>query len=599
MAEKNTPDVGIDTGTSDAPTIIGKDAKQIISEVAEQSQQLGDTIKIDLPKQPDNEDSETGTDGAPEKDTEDDFPPVMFNREDVVGPLPDAPDPYSAEAPAEEPQQKKDRAAFFENISHIWEKAKKPFIISAAAAAGIFVVLYIIAAATLPSNVIAGNVYIESLDVGGMTYDEALSAITSEKLFEDQAITLSCADQTFEIAGVDIGLTASPEETAKKAFDYAKSGNVFADALKGVGLFFHKHTVVPVANIDQAKLDDKLWQFGVKVYGELVGHYVEVRDNNEATVWPGHTGFNNDVAKAREEVLSALDNERFDNIPVTFETAPPSDITVEQFDLAVYKDPVDAYYDIQGDEVTVIAEQNGRYIDKEKAAPLLAAVKEGGEPVIIPWETAYAAVTADTLQSKLFNDVLASYSTYYGSSTANRSANVSRAAELLNGAVIAPGGIFSFNDRVGKRTTYNGFYTAPEYVNGETVEGIGGGTCQVSTTLYCSVLYAGLDIVSRTNHMFTVSYAPLGQDATVADDGVDFQFSNNTDYPIKISAYTDGSSIYVDIIGTAWDPAKEVKLDHTVSNSSGGTYVYSKRYIYENGECIIDEELPSSYYKAH
>ena len=58
-------------------------------------------------------------------------------------------------------------------------------------------------------------------------------------------------------------------------------------------------------------------------------------------------------------------------------------------------------------------------------------------------------------------------------------------------------------------------------------------------------------------------------------------------------------SIYVDIIGTAWDPARELKLDHSVSYSSGGTYVYSKRYIYENGECIIDEELPSSYYKAH
>ena len=99
--------------------------------------------------------------------------------------------------------------------------------------------------------------------------------------------------------------------------------------------------------------------------------------------------------------------------------------------------------------------------------------------------------------------------------------------------------------------------------------------------------------------MFSVSYAPLGQDATVSDTGIDFQFRNNTDYPVKISSYTDGSNIYVDIIGTAWEPAREFKIDNTVSYSSGGTSVYSKRYVYENGECISTEKLPSSYYKAH
>lgn len=607
MTEKNTPNTGRDiNGTADAPTIIGKEAKDIISEVSEQSSEATQKIDLNELRAARGEASESDIRSIDDADAaspemqydaaedEDDFPPVTFSREDVLGPEEDI-DPYSEDDEDHKPEKAKNPI----KIPQVWNKIKKPVLISSAAAAGIFLVLYIIAAATLPTDVIARNVYVESLNVGGMTYDEALAEITKTYLFEDQKVTLQCGDQTFEIDGVDIGLSASPEETAEKAFNYAKSGNTFADALKGVGLFFRRHTVVPVAEIDQAKLDDKLWQFGVQVYGELVGHYVEVRDNNEATIWPGHTGFNNDVTKAREDVLNAIADERFTNIPVTLESAPPSDITVEQFDLAVYKDPVDAYYEITDGEVTVVPEQNGRYIDKEKVAPMLATVKEGVEPVIVPWETSYAAVTAETLQSKLFADVLASYSTYYGSSTANRSANVARASSLMNGAVIAPGGIFSFNDRVGKRTTYNGFYTAPEYVNGETVQGIGGGTCQVSTTLYCAVLYAGLDIVSRTNHMFTVSYAPLGQDATVADDGVDFQFSNNTDYPIKISSYTDGSSIYVDIIGTAWDPAREVKLDHSVSYSSGGTYVYSKRYIYENGECIIDEELPSSYYKAH
>lgn len=463
----------------------------------------------------------------------------------------------------------------------------------------IFVILYVLCSSSLPADTIAKNIYIESLNVSGMTYDEALNSVKATYLFENQTVTLRCGGHSFEFDGVDIGLSASPEETTKKAFNYTKSDNEFLNGLRAVTLLFHKHTIVPVANIDEEKLNEKLIQFGTEIYGELVGHYVEVRDNNESTVWPGHSGFDGDTEKAKKEILNAFSQERFKSISVSLSSTPPPDITIEQYDTAVYKDPENAHYDVKDNNVTVVPEVNGRYIDKDKVAPLLSEVKEGREPVIVPWETAYADVTAETLQSKLFSSTLASYSTYYGSSTANRSANVARASNLLNGAVVASGNIFSFNTQVGERTKYNGFYTAPEYSDGQTVEGIGGGTCQVSTTLYSAVLYAGLDIISRTNHMFSVSYAPLGQDATVSDTGIDFQFRNNTDYPVKIKSYTDGTNIYVDIIGTAWEPAREFKIDNTVSYSSGGTSVYSKRYVYENGECVSTEKLPSSYYKVH
>ncbi|MGN0150490.1 MAG: VanW family protein, partial [Clostridia bacterium] len=204
------------------------------------------------------------------------------------------------------------------------------------------------------------------------------------------------------------------------------------------------------------------------------------------------------------------------------------------------------------------------------------------------------------LNSKLFANTMASYSTSYGSSTANRASNVARAASLINGKVLAPGEVFSFNSTVGKRTVANGFSTAPEYVNGKTVDGIGGGTCQVSSTLYNAVLYSDLDIVSRTNHMFTVSYVPNGQDATVADGGPDFKFKNNTDYPIKISAYTGGGKITVSIIGTDWEPKREVKINNSTSYSSNGdTLVRTTRTVYANGEVINTETLPSSTYKQH
>ncbi|MGN0107642.1 MAG: VanW family protein, partial [Hominilimicola sp.] len=113
------------------------------------------------------------------------------------------------------------------------------------------------------------------------------------------------------------------------------------------------------------------------------------------------------------------------------------------------------------------------------------------------------------------------------------------------------------------------------------------------------VLYADMSIVERLNHMMTVGYIPLGQDATVADGGVDFKFKNSSDYPIKISAYTSGATITISIIGTAWEPAREVKISNSTSQVGENTVVRSVRYVYSNGQLISTDTLNSSTYMPH
>ncbi|MBQ8300746.1 MAG: VanW family protein, partial [Clostridia bacterium] len=299
------------------------------------------------------------------------------------------------------------------------------------------------------------------------------------------------------------------------------------------------------------------------------------------------------------EIMNALNREQLKGIHVSFASAPPDEMTLQSFDNLVYRDALDARYEINGNEVTILPGQPGRFINKEEAAPFMEKVYEGCEPVRVPYYTAPPANTEQQLKDKLFADTLASYSTSYGGSTSNRCANVARAASLINGKVLAPGEVFSFNDTVGKRTTANGFYTAKEYINGKSVDGIGGGTCQVSSTLYSAVLYADMNIVERLNHMMSVGYIPLGQDATVSDSGVDFKFRNSSDYPVKISAYTNGSTITISIIGTQWDPARKVELSHSRSQSGNNTIVHSKRYVYANGELISTDSLNSSTYMPH
>ena len=234
---------------------------------------------------------------------------------------------------------------------------------------------------------------------------------------------------------------------------------------------FKPHIIVPAVQVDTEQLDAKLNEFGNIALGERKQHYVEFNDDGTLTIYSGQTGYNLDPSTAEQEVITALDNEIFNNIAVTFTSAPPDEMTVESLDALVYKDPTDARYEVNGNDVNIVAGDTGRYINKDEAAAIIGNVYEGCEPVKLPFYVSYPTVDENTLREKLFSATLSSYSTSYGGSTTNRCANVARAASLINGKVLAPGDVFSFNDTVGHRTIENGFSTAKEYVDGKSVDG--------------------------------------------------------------------------------------------------------------------------------
>ena len=479
------------------------------------------------------------------------------------------------------------------------KKIKKPLILAACFVVFAVLVFFGFALSTIKEDRVMNNVYIEGMNVGGLTYDETLAAINASHLFKDSEITLTDGNKTFTINGADIGLSALPEQTTQKAMNYCKTENFFVKAFNAGMLLFRPQVIVPAPQVDEERLTEKLHECGNFLKGERKEHYYELTKELTATFYSGRTGYDGNSQTAHDQLIDALNKEQFKNIHVDFTSAPPQDMTPERIDAMVYADPVDAYYQYNGNEVMVIADINGRYIDKEAVKPLASKIYEGCEPVDVPYMVSYANVTAAALTEKLFANTLATYSTNYGGSTWNRCQNIARAASLISGTVVPPGEVFSFNDTVGHRTKDNGFYTAKEYINGESVDGIGGGTCQVSSTLYSAVLYADMGIIERLNHMMSVGYIPLGQDATVADGGVDFKFKNSSDYPVKIAAYTNGSTITVSILGTMWEPARKVEIKNNVNTVGENTVVYSTRYVYANGELISTDSLNSSTYMPH
>lgn len=249
--------------------------------------------------------------------------------------------------------------------------------------------------------------------------------------------------------------------------------------------------------------------------------------------------------------------------------------------------PSDARFSDDGSH-TVIDGGPGYEFDISEAGLLWDAAEPGGE-VRIPLAVSYSGVTRETLESRMYHDLLGAVTTKYNNSGENRRSNVRLAASKIDGTVIWPGEEFSFNDVVGKRTAEAGFLLAPAYAGYDDIkEEIGGGVCQVSTGVYASALFAFLEITSHTCHVYPPNYIQLGTDATVTipEGGgrtIDLRFRNSKTFPVKIVSYCeevedrgDGRplrTLTVEIWGTLEDDDyMPVEFD----NSWGDVYDYDR-----------------------
>ena len=189
--------------------------------------------------------------------------------------------------------------------------------------------------------------------------------------------------------------------------------------------------------------------------------------------------------------------------------------------------------------------------------------------------------------AEAFPDLLATYSTRYDGGDRDRTTNLRIACQKINEKVVLPGETFSYNQTLGVRSTATGYKNAKVYENGEVVDGIGGGICQISSTLYNSVLMANLDIVERKNHQFVTSYTPAGRDATVVYGMTDFRFKNTRKYAIKIKAGASNGVATVSIYGI-----KEEK-EYTVSFSTRtiSTIPFTVKYVDDSTLAVGTEKV--------
>ncbi len=235
-------------------------------------------------------------------------------------------------------------------------------------------------------------------------------------------------------------------------------------------------------------------------------------------------------------------------------------------------------------EFIVTPDQTGQTLDIEKTFQLAheALTGSGNNVITLVMDEIMPYPTAADLRQ--IQTTISEFSTTFSSADSGRTANLKIGSSSINGQLLLPGETFSFNETTGPRIAAAGYKEAPVIVMGELVPGVGGGICQVSTTLYNAVLRADLKIEERMNHSIPVSYVPRGQDATVSFGAIDFRFTNNREYPIFIESDVVGTRLSVRIYGN-------VENSYTIDLISRDTEVIASTTETRYNDTLYEDEI--------
>jgi len=511
-------------------------------------------------------------------------------------------------------------------------KNKKIWMISGAAAAVLLGGYLGLCAWVSGSDRILPNVSVAGLDVSGMTAAEAETALSGAMAEHGSQIigAVSYENQLWSITAEEMGYGwrfAAESAGAVGRENFLTGGAVYLGQLLG------RDHQISAPRWDCTVLDDLVDLVEAETGGSVTEAAYQL-DGEALVMTKGKTGQAIDRSQVQDSLWSAVEGameQKFSGMegvvevknPLIPQETPPQEPDFQAIHDAVAVEPQNAQYTRETGAVAdhVVG------VDFDVEALKAAYEKAGeGETFSIPVTLTQPEETKQSLEAKLFRDLLGEGTTNVSGSSA-RKHNVKLSAQACNGVILMPGEVFSYNNTTGSRSASKGYLAAPVYSGDASVDEVGGGICQTSSTIYYAVLHTNLKIVERRAHRFNTGYVPEGMDATVYYGQTDFRFENSTDYPIKIvtSSYDQGGKrkLNVKIYGTNVDgvraepkstvyetvsPTTQYKADESITQ--GTTKVDSKqnpytgksaqtyRYIYDrDGNLLEKQDMGKSVYK--
>lgn len=457
-----------------------------------------------------------------------------------------------------------------EYIEQMMKKRQKTIKIAVITVVVIIVLLIALTAFAIPtmfSNKIISGVSIGGINVSGLDKAQAVKLI-EEKVTprQKEIVKLKYGEYEKELPMEQLEVTANIEKAVDEALSKGRAENIFSNNFAVIASKFRKQDIGLEINYNEEELEKILTEIGAEIPGRVQDYTYNIEEN-ELIITKGKDGIELDVDKMKNDISDGIKNisKEFKNErEISVKEVKAGEIDIEKIYNEVHTEPQDAY--IVEDPFQVVVDKDGVdfAITMDEAKTILA---ESKEEYSIPLKITKAQKTVASLGSKAFPDLLGTFTTRYDAGNVSRTTNLAIACKKLNGQVIQPGEVFSYNKALGKRSVENGYKEAAVYVNGGVENGLGGGICQISSTLYNTVLFANLGIVERHQHSFTTSYVDPGRDATVVYGALDFKFKNTRKYPVKLEAYIKSGVATVSMYGIKEDVEYNVKVVSTVTET--------------------------------
>lgn len=466
------------------------------------------------------------------------------------------------------------------------------------------------------NGLILPNVYVADVDLSGLTQQQALTAL-EQSIGDDYAQTaleLQLPEGVLTLSPLDTGASLDLQSALDAAYSYGRSGNWLEnwEVRKNAASNSWHADMLSLLNLDleyiRTTLNDYCNQFNseytpsaVTVTGTLP--VLDASDAGFSLDAPGETlvitrgtpGRHIDPDRLYQQVLDAYSNHVFSlSVTSDSEVTMPEDLgeQIRQLHESTLVEAQDAIWD--NETFTASWEIYGYGFDLEDALAQLENA-QFGDTLEIPFQYIAPENTKASLESILFRDVLGSYETKH-TNNADRNTNLTLACAAINGYIIYPGKQFDYNTVVGKRTAEAGYKAADAYSSGQTVKTIGGGICQVSSTLYYCTLIADLQIDKRSPHSYVSSYMPLGMDAAVSWGNPEFRFTNNTAYPIRVEAEVSDGYVKIKLLGTD-EKDYYVEMEYEVLSNTYATTVYEE-YPADNAAGYTDGKVLQTAYNG-
>lgn len=426
---------------------------------------------------------------------------------------------------------------------------------------------------------ILSGITIEGIEVSGLSKEEAIAKMNllyQEK--KEKEINIKYQDYEASLNPTIMEVNYEIEKAVEDALLIGKGENIFINNYNILFTLMGKKNIDVNMTLNEDIAKQSIEDIGVNLPGIVIESSYSIEDD-KLVITKGKEGISIDKEVLLDRVKETLNdinsNNNFIEIPV--KNKIPDEIDIEKIHEEIYKEAQDAYY--TKNPFTIYPEVEGIDFNIEDAKKVLEDEKD---EYIIKLTITRPKVTISQIGSEAFLDQLSIFTTRYDVSDVNRTTNLRIACQKINGKVVMPGETFSYNKALGPRTAAAGYRNAKVYEAGQVVDGIGGGICQISSTLYNAVLMANLEIVERRNHQFVTSYLPAGRDATVVYGMTDFKFKNSRQYPIRIAASEKNGIATVCIYGIK----EENEYTFSFSTKTVASIPYTVKYV-------EDESLPA------